>query len=52
MPNFFKKLASGAGNFFKKVDNGASNFFKKLPDTANKVSNPIENGAKTTAKKF
>jgi hypothetical protein len=51
MPNFFKKLASGAGNFFKKVDNGASNFFKKLPDAANnianKVINPIANGAKT-----
>jgi hypothetical protein len=52
MPNFFKKLASGAGNFFKKVDNGASNFFKKLPDTANnianKVINPIANGVKKT----
>jgi phage-related protein len=50
LPNFFKKLASGAGNFFKKVDNGASNFFKKIPGTvnniANQVVNPISNGVK------
>jgi hypothetical protein len=37
MPNFFKKLSSGATNFFKKVDSGASNFYKKLPDQVNKA---------------
>ena len=47
MPNFFKKLSSGANNMFKKLDSGASNFFKKLPDDVSHISNKVGDGLNT-----
>jgi hypothetical protein len=44
MPNFFKKLSSGANNMFKKLDSGASNFFKKLPEEASNIAGKIGSG--------
>lgn len=44
MPNFFKKLSSGASNMFKKLDSGASNFFKKLPDQVSHISGQVGQG--------
>ena len=44
MPNFFKKVSSGASNMFHKVDKGASNFFTKTaPNIGNKISSNIQN---------
>jgi ElaB/YqjD/DUF883 family membrane-anchored ribosome-binding protein len=51
MPNFLKKLSSGANNFFKKVNSGASNFFKKLPDNITKVANDVGDGIVDAANK-
>ncbi len=51
MPNFLKKLSSGANNFFKKVSSGANNFFKKLPDNITKVANTVGDGIVDTANK-
>lgn len=47
MPNFFKKLSSGASNIFKKLDSGASNFFKKLPDQVNSIAGQVGSGLNT-----
>ena len=47
MPNFFKKLSSGASNMFKKLDSGASNFFKKLPDEASNIAGKVGDGLNT-----
>lgn len=47
MPNFFKKLSSGASNIFKKLDSGASNFFKKLPDEVSNVAGKVGSGLNT-----
>ncbi len=44
MPNFFKKLSSGASNIFKKLDSGASNFFKKLPDQVSNIAGQVGSG--------
>lgn len=51
MPNFLKKLTSGANNFFKKVGSGADNFFKKLPDQITKVANTVGDGVVDAANK-
>ncbi len=48
MPNFFKKLSSGANNMFKKLDSGASNFFKKLPDQVNNISGKVGDALQST----
>lgn len=52
MPNFFKKLSSGATNMFKKLDSGASNFFKKLPDQVNHVAGQVGDGLNTAGNKI
>lgn len=43
MPNFFKKVSSGASNMFHKVDKGASNMFSKATSFGNKVGSNLEN---------
>ncbi len=44
MPNFFKKVSSGATNMFNKLNNNANNFFTKTASNiAKKVSSSIQN---------